>query len=222
MVRALICSAADVESELGHTALWRLGMERRTARTVDEARSVISSQHPQLLVLDRDVDGAEGLIAALRAEAATRQMSIVVMARTDFEPSEISLLEAGANAILRLPAGRDWDDRLMRLVDVPTRKDSRFSVFFKVETTHGGSGEQAAIMATALNLSVSGILLETAEPLTVGEELQMQFRIPDVNELVKAHARIVRLAGNRRFGLEFVELTAAGAESIRRYVEGAS
>jgi hypothetical protein len=214
MVMAVICSPGDVEQELGHTLLWRGGMERRVVRTADEARSLASSR-PQLLVLDRDVAGAESLVTQLRAEPATRAMSIVIMARGDFEAGEIGLLEAGANAILRLPAQDDWDERLKRLVDVPVRKESRFSVFFKVEASHG---DQGAIMATALNLSSSGMLLETTEALAVGEELHMQFRLPEADALIKATARIVRLAGPRRFGLEFGELTPACAESIRRFV----
>jgi DNA-binding response OmpR family regulator len=215
MVMAVICSPGDVEQELGHTLLWRGGMERRVVRTAEEARSLAPSR-PQLLVLDRDVAGAEALVAQLRTEPGTRAMSIVIMARGDFEAGEIGLLEAGANAILRLPAQSDWDERLRRLVDVPVRRESRFSVFFKVETTHG---DQSAIMATALNLSSSGMLIETTEPLGVGEQVSLQFRLPELDALVKATGRVVRLAGPRRFGLEFGDLAPAASESIRKYVD---
>jgi DNA-binding response OmpR family regulator len=221
MVLAVIWSTGNAEQELGHTLVWRNGMERRIVRDANEAKSVAVAGRAQLLMVDRDGNGAENLVTALRAEAVTRQMSIVVMARGDFEASEIGLLEAGANAVLRLPASPEWDERLTRLVDVPVRRESRFSVFFKVETTHPG-GEQSAIMATALNLSVSGMLLETAEPLNVGEELNMQFRLPELDELVKGRARVVRLGGPRKFGLEFQELTATGLESVRRYVNSSN
>ena len=96
------------------------------------------------------------------------------------------------------------------------RRESRFSVFFKVEASHG---EQPAIMATALNLSSSGMLIETTEPLGVGEQVHMQFRLPEVDSLVKATARVVRLAGPRRFGLEFGDLSPAASEGIRGYVD---
>lgn len=219
MAMAVICSTGDVEEELGHTLLWRMDLERRIVASSNEARSICLSARPRILILDRDMAGAEELVTTLRQEAATRQMSIVIMARGFFEPSEIGLLEAGANATLRLPAEQEWDERLTRLIEVPARRESRFSVFFRVETSHVGS-DQGAIMATALNLSVSGMLLETAEPLEVGEELKMQFRLPELDELVKCTARIVRLAGPRRFGLEFNEITTSGVEGIRRYVGG--
>jgi hypothetical protein len=46
----------------------------------------------------------------------------------------------------------------------------------------------------------------------------MQFRLPELDELVKGRARVVRLGGSRKFGLEFQELSATGLESVRRYV----
>jgi CheY-like chemotaxis protein len=216
MALALICSAVDVSAELGHTLLWRAGMQRQMAKRAEEARTIAAAARPSLVVIDRDLPGADGLIVGLRADAATRSLSIVVLARGDFQPVEVELLEAGANSILRLPPDHDWDERLMRLIEVPVRKETRFSVFFKVETSAGG--DPAPIMATAMNLSVSGMLLETPNALAVGDDLHLQFRLPELDELVKATARVVRQAGPRRFGLEFEDINAQGAESIRRYV----
>ncbi len=216
MPKALICSTADVEAELGKTVLWRGGMERQLARRADEARGLLASSRPALVIVDRDLPGAEALVAAIRQETSTRQTSVVVMARGDFETSEVELLEAGANAILRLPPGADWDERLMRLVEVPVRREARFSVFFKVE---GGTDDNGApVVGTALNLSVSGMLLETPSPVRVGSELHLQFRLPDLDELVRATGRVVRLAGGRRYGIEFQDMTAPGAEGIRTFV----
>jgi len=217
MPSALICSTADIEAELGHTLLWRMGLKRQQVKRADEARTVASSVKPDLVLVDRDLPGAEALVAGVRADAGTRAASIVVMARGDFETSEIELLEAGANAILRLPAGKDWDERLQRLIDVPTRRDARFSVFFNVEGSADDDG--SPIVGTALNLSVSGMLLETPNAIHMGSELQLQFRLPDGDELVKGTGKVVRHGGARRFGVEFVELTPTGAEAIRHFVE---
>ena len=41
--------------------------------------------------------------------------------------------ESEANAILRLPAGPEWNGRLERLMAVPVRKDARFPVSFDVQ-----------------------------------------------------------------------------------------
>jgi CheY-like chemotaxis protein len=219
MVLALICASGNPEAELGHTLLWRTGVERRLVRSVDEAKAITGqAPRPEVLVLDRDLPGAEAYVTSLRQDVNTRQMSIVIMAGGDFEANEIGLLEAGANAILRLPAGDDWDDRLERLIEVPVRRDGRFSVFFKVEALT--DGDPAPIMATALNLSVSGMLLESPMNLAVGDELAMQFRVPEQDELVKCKGRVVRLAGPKRVGLGFIDVSPNAPEAIRRFVTG--
>ena len=38
MPSALICSTADVEAELGHTVLWRMGLKRHVVKKADEAK----------------------------------------------------------------------------------------------------------------------------------------------------------------------------------------
>jgi CheY-like chemotaxis protein len=216
MPTALICSTADVEAELGKTLLWRSGMRRHLARRLEEARNLLASARPGIVVVDRDFPGSQQVVSTVRQDAATRQTSVVVMARGDFETAEIDLLEAGANAVLRLPVGPDWDERLTRLVEVPARREARFSVFFQVEG--GGDDQGAPVVGTALNLSVSGMLLETPSTVHIGSEVQLQFRLPDLDDLVRATGRVVRHAGARRFGIEFLELSAAGIEGVRRFV----
>src|SRR5438477_3525206 len=165
MVSALICTHSDLEKDLGQTMLWRQDVDRHAASRLEEARMMALAARPSIVVVDRDLPWAGRLVAALREDGSTRGLSIVVVARGDFDPGEIELLEAGANAILRIPFDRDVDARLQRLVDVPVRKSARFSVSFTVETYGAGPEAQPAL---ALNLSVTGILIDVSAPLPVG------------------------------------------------------
>src|SRR5918994_141893 len=106
MSAVLICTHADtIEKDLGGTLLWRQGVDRRVCGKQDEARMFAVAARPQVVVVDRDLPWADRFIAALRDDASTRGLSVVVMARGDFDPGEVDLLEAGANAIPRLPPG---------------------------------------------------------------------------------------------------------------------
>src|SRR5688572_8255419 len=98
--------------------LWRQGLQRHEASRIEEALASAASARPQLIVIDRRLPRAHELIVSIRKNAAIRSCSIVVLARGDFETAEIDLLEAGANAILRFPAGPEWDERLDRLLKV--------------------------------------------------------------------------------------------------------
>jgi CheY-like chemotaxis protein len=173
---------------------------------------------PDIVIVDRELPRSGRLVAALREDPSTRGLSIVVAARGDFDPSEVELLEAGANAILRLPAGPEWDERLPRLMDVPMRKEARFTVHFDVDEAVGGGDPTAAL---ALNLSLSGMLLESPVPLAVGDEIQLRFQIPDSESSMATTARVVRMAGDGQYGVEFRRVEADASAQLRAFVAGA-
>ena len=215
----LICTQAELEPDLGHTLLWRAGVERHVATRLEDARMMALAARPDIVVVDRELPRSDKLVAALREDPSTRGLSIVVAARGDFDPSEVELLEAGANAILRLPAGPEWDERLPRLMNVPVRREARFTVHFDVEETVG-AGDPAA--ALALNLSMSGMLLESPIPLAVGDEIQLRFQIPESESTVATPARVVRVAAPGQYGVEFRGVDTGASGDLRAFVDAAS
>jgi len=215
MAAALICSQENLQPELGQTALWRADLERHVATGVDEARMMAVAVKPDIVLVDRDLPRVDQLIAALREDPATRQVSIAVVARGDLDPSEVALLGAGANAILRLPPGADWDERLVRLLHVSARREARLPVEVGVDMLGTGVGEWRP--AQALNLSRSGILIETSAELGVGDELELEFLLE--GEALLTHGRVVRRGEPRLFGVQFGPLPEYAAVRIERFVE---
>src|SRR5258706_773593 len=110
MVSVLICTHSDLDHDLGHTLLWRQDVARHGVPRLEEALMMALAAHPSIVVVDRDLPWAGRLVTALRGDPSTRGLSIAVVARGDFDPGEVELLEAGANAILRLPLGFDSDE----------------------------------------------------------------------------------------------------------------
>lgn len=217
MAAALICSQDDLQPELGQTLLWRTGIERHVATRLEDAHMMAVAAKPNIVVVDRDLPRADQLVAALREDPSTRRLSIAIVARGDLDPAEVGLLEAGANAILRMPPGPDWDDRLVRLIDVPVRRDARLPVEFGVEALDSGVGGR--FPAQAVNLSRSGILIETAADLRVGDELELEFRLD--GDTILARGRVVRHGRPRLFGVQFAPLPTGSAERIERFVVAA-
>jgi CheY-like chemotaxis protein len=214
MTAALICSQADLQPELGHTVLWRTGIERHVATRLEDARTMAVAAKPDIIVVDRDLPRADKLIAGLREDPSTRRLSIAIVARGDLDPAEVALLEAGANAILRLPPGPDWDERIVRLLGVPARREARLPVEFGVDTLGTGVGER--LPAQAVNLSRSGILIETAAELGVGDELELEFSLE--GEALLARGRVVRRGAPNLFGVQFAPLPDYAAVRIDRFV----
>jgi hypothetical protein len=147
-------------------------------------------------------------------------MSIVVIARGELDPIEVELLEAGANAILRLPVTPDWDERLERLMEVPVRRETRLPVTFEVEARSGSGVETAT--ATALNVSTSGMLIDSAFPLHMGDDVDFRFELPGLEGVVSGCGRVVRQAGRTQFGVEFYGLEGEGRELIAAWVAASS
>lgn len=219
MPQALICSEVDLASDLERTALWRSGVERFTAASAEQARMMALAVRPGLVLVDRDLPRAASLVAALRQEPGTRGASIAVLARGDFEPGEVELLELGSNAVLRLPPGPDWDDRLTQLIQVPARRDARFPVSFKV-VAFLAPGEPVG--GTALNVSRNGLLLEThLDALHVGADVELQLELPPGTAL-PAQGRVVREAGPGQFGLQFVGLDPTARGRVEAFVQAAA
>src|SRR5262245_40890487 len=172
---------------------------------------------PSIVVVDRDLPWAGRLVAALREESSTRSLSIVVVARGDFDPAEVELLESGANAILRLPFDEDSDRRLERLVNVPLRKEARFSVSFRVDTYAPGAGRREP--GLALNLSLHGMLMQTSAALRVGEEVELEFALGEEPSPVRVRGRVVRQASGQTCGIEFTDVEAEVAARLRRFLD---
>lgn len=214
---ALICHGeeTDVAQEIGETLLWRSDFERHFATRLEAAQTIVLGR-PDIVVIDRDLNWAERLVKAIRSDGTTRRLSIAVLARGDLDPSELELLEAGANAILRLPPGPEWDKRLARLIHVAVRTKARFPVQFQVDASFDRNAD--TIPATCVNLSETGMLIE-CDKLAIGAEIYFAFMLPGQTTLVHGRARVRRQGGASRYGVEFTEIQGEFLEQVHEFIE---
>jgi DNA-binding response OmpR family regulator len=200
--------------DLHGTLLWRDGLERHLASRFDEALMLAVAVHPRLVVVDRDLPQVQRLVESLRGDAATRDVSIALFARGPMEDREIQLLAAGANAVLRLPAGPEWDVRLAALLSVAPRRAVRLPVRLEFEARSA----MEVVGGTVLNISASGMLVETRARLEVGADLDFSFVLATDAPHLEGSGQVVRVAGPRRFGVRFYGLEGDGQERVRAFV----
>ena len=212
----MLVAVSDLTPELGGTVLFRENVERLRAEGVMEVRRAADDGQVDVVVIDSALPGAASVVAALRQDPVTRAIAIVALGRSEFGFAHLDLLGAGANAILPMPPGQDWDDRLMRLIHVPVRKATRFPVDLAIE---GGLRSGLSFSGRAFNLSVHGLLLECRDPLEVGEDLRFSFEIPGETTGVRGTGTVVRAASTNRFGVELTHVEGDGRLRIKRYVE---
>ena len=68
----------------------------------------------------------------------------------------------------------------------------------------------------ALNLSRTGILIETSADLGIGDDLELEFSLE--GEALLAHGRVVRCGEPRVFGVQFAALPEYASMRIERFV----
>jgi hypothetical protein len=219
VIRAVLVSAIDLSHDLRATVLFCNNVERLSALAAGDVRRHAEQGRLDVIVVDSAISGASGLVAALRQDPLTRPTAIVALGRSEFGLGQLDLLQAGANAILPLPPGADWDDRLMRLVHVPTRKETRFPVDLAIE---GGLRGGLRFRARALNVSVHGLLLECPDEVQIGDDLQLGFELPGGHGRVSGTGTVARQAQPQRFGVELTHIEGDGRVRIKRYVESSA
>jgi DNA-binding response OmpR family regulator len=216
---ALLCSQQNLEAELAGSALMGAGVERHFATKLEDARTMALAARPEIVVVDVTLPRADQLVKALRSDPSTRRISIAVVARGDFDPEEVALLEAGANAVLRLPPDSTWPERLQRLMAVAVRKAIRLPVSFSVEAHLRRSG--VSTPGQAVNVSETGLLLESSLGLEIGDGIRLEFELPQAPGALEAHGRVVRRAGTNQYGIEFHDLDGKVQSAIHSFVDGA-
>jgi TonB family protein len=213
--RVLIVSAADLTPVLGQTVLWGEDVERVFASSHSAALEIARAFLPSLVVLDGgDAPPTLGLIRRLREHPGTRRSSIVVVSDSPTPVPKDDLLRAGANLALRAPVdGSVWNARFKRLLAVPTRIRSRFPVW--LQRAH--PARDPAFSGEVLDVSVTGMLVETEREIEPGARLDLRFTLPGGSEEVRAAASVARATEGSpaRIGLSFRRFDERGAAQIQ-------
>jgi CheY-like chemotaxis protein len=225
MPKVLVVASADLSPELGETVLWSGGVDRVLALPGEPALEAARRERPNVVVVDgADPLGAVSFIRRLRADALARCSSVAVLSRSKSLIDEESLRQAGANLVF---SGRVdpflWDRRLETLLNVPPRRDARFPVV--VDPWSHFSPSNDPLPGWALNISVRGVLLETAEALDVGSKVDLRFALPPDPADVRAVGQVVREAApfgeHPRSGIEFLILLGQARDRIGWFVNRA-
>jgi len=215
LIHAVIVSEGSLEDQLRDTLLFRHNVARIRASGVDEVKRAVQAGQVDIVIVDAALLDAPAVAAALRREPLTRGLSIAGLGHSDVGLVLVQLIDSGVNAVLPLPPGADWDDRLMQLVHVPKRKVVRFPVSFAVGV---GRADAEPFEGRALNLSVHGLLLSSF-PLEIGEDVRLAFDLPNARSKVRSTGTVVRLARPEGVGIELTSVEGEGRVLIKRFVE---
>jgi hypothetical protein len=212
----LICARPDLEADLCRTLFWREDLERYVAERAEEARMLALATEPHVVVVDRELPGVGTLVSALRSQVLPHAISIVALSQEIADPQDDDISSGRVNAVLSLPPGPEWDDRLDKVLEMPTRKQARYDVRFDIETLFQRAGSHRGL---ALNMSAGGILIECPElKLHPGDDVALNLPIPGLQVAVEGRARVVRQPDPSRIGLRFEAFAGNGDAHVREFL----
>jgi PilZ domain-containing protein len=224
MPKVLIVAGTELTSRLERTVVWRSDVERLFVPDVASAFSAARDAQPKLVILDgAPQDEVMEILRRFRSDGLTRRMSLAVMRASATVPEVEALRRAGANIVFAGDAlPYLWDAWLEELLEVPRRRVVRVPLRLDVWSRFDPTAEP--LLGSIVDISVKGILLETAEPIEVGTKLDLSFRLPGDTADLRVVAQVIRQeageSGRARAGVEFLIVREMVRDRIRLFVEG--
>lgn len=183
-----------------------------------EGLRVAIAERPDVVLLDEEMEDMAGheVLARMRNEAALASVPVILMTRALDDGALESAMSLGVVDCVEKPLRKDSVlARVAKALGLPERKAASFLVRM-------GLGSEGSF-AKAVDLSGTGIRVESHEPLLVGQKVVLQFFVPGSRSRVQVAAAVARklgaagAGGDTTYGLRFLDLDV----SVRALIEGA-
>lgn len=160
------------------------------------------------------------LARRVRCSPPNGQAAIVMLSTTEDIAVLRSAFGEGADFVIPQPLTVARLRPMLAALDSPgwkgKRHTARLPLFTAVQCTFGD--RQSSLRS--LNISESGMLLQPAPDVSVGQEVSLEFSIIEVRAALQVRARIVRKEGADRIGMKFLGLAPENSNAIQLYVMG--
>ena len=205
----------------GENILSRANTLILTASSSQEILSIHKSEKADLIVIDLDMPDmpSDELCSLLRKEPAPNPVKILIAV----EPKETDIKRAeqcGANTYITKPINSAlFFSKIASLLDVQARKAYRMPV----KATVAGEMGNIKLTASAINVSSTGILIESEQPLNVSDVINCSFLLPGTLA-ISVMGEVVRIlkkpAGNiHQYGIRFTSISASAQRIIEGFVK---
>jgi CheY-like chemotaxis protein len=196
------------------------------ATTGKEAMNLIRSEKPSLVLLDfylPDVTGEE-VAKAIRANPDTAHTSIIMVTVDGSPEQQEKCFRAGCNDFILKPLDHGMlRHKVERLMSIAPRTPYRILV--KITPLGKGAQAGAFVFGSSVNISATGMLVESEKSFEVGQELDVQFYLIGVPQAVSARGAVVRVdekgfLRSKAYGILFKEVTPEVRAAIEQMVAG--
>lgn len=190
----------------------------------DEVLTIHRAEHVDLIVTKFDLPGmpTEEFCSLVRENQDLRAVSLI-MTCPDHADSIRASSRCNANAVLLEPVYPDLlVAKAQQLLSVAERERLRVLLNAQVESRT----DSDSFLCRTLNVSVSGMLIETDRPLSAGTSLFCRFSLPNAKK-IQAACRVVRSVEltpgeEYQYGLVFTDISDSARQTVDGYVRETS
>jgi CheY-like chemotaxis protein len=164
-------------------------------------------------------DGLE-LARRIRSSQINTQAAIIMLSASNDIKAVRTAFGEGADFVLPQPLNAARLTPMLAAMDSPGWKGKRHTARLPLFTDVLCTCDDRQFSLRSTNISESGMLLQPAPDLAVGDEVSLEFRIVELRASLQLQARVVRREGTDRMGVAFDHLAAEHLNAIQLYVMG--
>ena len=224
MKKALLVDDVKLFIELEKTLLAnRSNLQLFTATSGQEAIDIHKKEKVDLILCDLympEMNGNE-VCRIIRNDGNLNKVSIIIVT-TSAKDVDICL-EAGANDVILKPINpSEFLQKIGKYINIPVRRDIRILGGIGVEGERGTPSE--SFLGNTVNISVSGVLIETGHALSIGETVSCSFFLPGNSTPITATGGVVRKTDGRGpgmnyYGIRFMDIREEDKLAIESYIK---
>lgn len=192
-----------------------------TASSGTEALSIHKNIKVDLMIVDLEMPGMKGdeLCTIIRKDSELKFVSFLLVTR----PRETDIArckKCGANDYITKPiTPAILIEKTSALLGVPMRKAYRVFVNVTVE----GESSNNNFLATSINISTTGLLMEAKKELSIGNIVHCSFFLPDM-PAISVTGEVVRILKSQtenayQHGIKFTEISNSGKKIIEDFIK---
>jgi CheY-like chemotaxis protein len=160
------------------------------------------------------------LVQAIRSATPNHETAIVMLDATDNIDYTRKAFGEGADFVLTKAVSPAELRPLLMAMEAPDWKTRRRTARLPIFTDVLCRWDDQHFPLRSINISESGILLQPAVDIAVGQEVELEFKIGEPPVTLDVLARIVRKEGNERVGMAFLGLAPEEQNAVQLYILG--
>jgi len=219
MKKIVLVETAD--SDLGHEKdmLARSDLKLFIASSGIAALELHKTEKADLIIIGLDMPDIKGeaFCERLRRDDQLKKVSVMILCGNMKSEIERASL-CGANAFVTTPIQAiEFFSKVSRLINVQSRGSYR--VLVKVSVL--GNSDAESFFCSSINISITGMLIEAAKPLSKGDLILCSFFLPGRNNIT-TEAEVVRIvnrdSGPTQYGIRFAGMDNKCRSALEEFV----